>query len=81
MPSSTALTAGPGTTPLDQLAAFSQCVSAAPVQCVVVSVTVMVRVTVLLASAPSLTVKLIVRIKGDGLSAVFWYVTARRAAW
>ena len=45
------------------------------------AVTAMFRVTVLLLAVPSLTVKLTVRVSPLGLSLVFWYFTARKAAW
>ena len=41
----------------------------------------MLRLTVLLPASPSLAVKLTVRVAPLGFSLVFWYFTARKAAW
>ena len=41
----------------------------------------MLRVNTLLSVTPSATLKLTVRVAALGLSLVFWYFTARNAAW
>ena len=54
---------------------------AASTEASLTGVTLMSRVTELESASPSLTMKVTVRVRAEGSSEVFSYVTVRSAAW